>query len=180
MAGLRFLGRGDPRFTPDKTTGDDDADTDGRDDATTGADGEHRKHGADEHVAINLPGLHIDAGDSGAKIRAFGQNIVADNKGAVVDGDINGVKTAIHADEGGAEIRSGFVGKQAVDLTYVLASDTSGPSGAHAAAYVARGPAGGPLVVASGTLKEGDRHVDKDRFDDLRELVARNVRRARR
>ena len=168
-------------FTTSVTKTDDGADGDGdgdSGDATTGANGETGSRGKNDHVEINLPGLHIDAGDDGAKINAFGQNIVADDKGATVNGAMNGVKTSIAANDGGAEIRSGFVGKQAVDLTYVLASDTAGPNGAHAAAYVARGPVGGPLVVASGTLKEGDRHVDKDRFDDLRELVDRNVKRS--
>lgn len=156
-----------------KTTGDDDD----ADDASSGSEKAASPRGKADHVAINLPGLHIDAGDDGAKVRAFGQNITADDKGATVHGAFNGVKTSVEANDGGAEIRSGFVGKQAVDLTYILASDAAGPSGAHAAAYVARGPVGGPLVVASGSLKEGDRHVDKDRFDDLRKLVDRNVRR---
>ncbi len=156
----------------------DDGEDDGNRAAPAVKDDAGSAPGKRDHVAINLPGLHIDAGDDGAKVHAFGQNIVADDKGATVNGAFNGVKTSIEANDGGAEIRSGFVGRQAVDLTYIVASDAPGPSGAHAAAYVARGPVGGPLVVASGSLKEGDRHVGKDRFDDLRELVDRNVRRA--
>ena len=56
--------------------------------------------------------------------------------------------------------------------TFILASDDAGPNGFKVAGYDARGPEGGPLVVASMLAKEDDH----DRLsDDIRELLRLNV-----
>ena len=60
------------------------------------------------------------------------------------------------------------------DLTFILASDTPGPSGVRAAGYLARGPAVGPLVVASFKSKGSHRGGDHDR-DALSRLVDLNA-----
>ena len=72
-------------------------------------------------------------------------------------------------------MRFGSVGQKRADLTYILASDNPGPGGYRAAAYVAKGPVGGPLVIASGRARESwDNHHDQ--ADDLKDLVNRNVK----
>ena len=133
--------------------------------------------GARDHVRVNLPFLHIDANDNGARISGLGMDIDASDEGrAVVNGAWNGKKAVIHAHDGGVEMRFGAVGERRADLTYIVASDAPGPGGYKAAAYVARGPVAGPLVVASGRTRDSVRDRNDDSIDDLRHLVDRNVR----
>lgn len=54
VAGLRFLGRGDPRFTPDKTTGDD-ADDKGVEQETGGLLREAAADGEPDIIAVHEP-----------------------------------------------------------------------------------------------------------------------------
>ncbi|CAN5156103.1 hypothetical protein BH09PSE2_BH09PSE2_08060 [soil metagenome] len=131
-----------------------------------------------EHVKIDLPGIHIDTqGRDGAHIRAFGQDIDAKGKGAVIHGGWNGKTAVINAHDNGVEIKGGFFGKASIDANYLLASETAGPQGHHAAGYVARGPVAGPLVLGVETSKSSDDedHHGNDRYRDLRRLVDRNV-----
>ena len=131
-----------------------------------------------DHVAINLPGVHLEADDGGARVQAFGQNVVADDSGAQVDGSWNNVMSHVHADEGGVEIHSGWTGRYALEQGYLLSSDTAGPDGAHLAGYLARGPVAGPLVLAVVKARKGDNHaeIDDERLRDVRRLVRRNTR----
>ena len=138
-----------------------------------------------ENVHVYLPGLSIEADHGRARIRAFGQTIDADDSHdghggrAVVRGEWNGMKSTINAHDQGVEMRYGWVGKNAADLTYVAASKAPGPNGLRAAAYVARGPAGGPLVLAVAKSKiPHDEDGDHDaQLHDLKRLVSRNVHR---
>lgn len=133
------------------------------------------RHG--DRVKVDLPFLHIEADGTNdrAKVRVFGTEIDAGDDRAVVRGSWNGSKHEIHAGDGGAEMRFGSVGRNRADLTYILASDAPGPGGYRAAAYVAKGPVAGPLVIASGRAREGwDNHHDQ--ADDLKDLVNRNVK----
>ena len=134
--------------------------------------------GESEHVRINLPGIHIDTqGHDGAHIRAFGQDIEAKGKGAVIHGGWNGKSAVINAHDKGVEIKGGFFGKASIDANYLLASEVAGPQGHHAAGYVARGPVGGPLVLGVETSRSTDdeNHHGRDRYRDIRRLVDRNV-----
>ena len=131
-----------------------------------------------EHVRINLPGIHIDTqGRDGAHIRAFGQDIEAKGEGAVIHGGWNGKSAVINAHDKGVEIKGGFFGKASIDANYLLASETAGPQGHHAAGYVARGSVAGPLVLGVETSRSTDdeNHHGRDRYRDLRRLVDRNV-----
>lgn len=135
-------------------------------------------HHDGERVTVVLPFLRVDADGAGkAHISSAFGDVDADDRGAVVHGRWNGQKAEIKAHDGGTEMRFGAVGEHRADLTYFVASDNPGPSGWRAAAYVARGPAAGPLVVASGRAREDsrDRHRDES-IDDLKKLVNRNVR----
>ena len=145
--------------------------------ATSDDDDDKDDSGSHDHTRIDLPGIHIEAnGDKTAHIRAFGQTIDAHGKDAVIHGAWNGKEAVINAHDGGAEIRAGWFGEKSVDANYLLASDQAGPSGVHAAGYVAKGPATGPLVVGVEISKtDEDRHNRDEKYRDLRRLVDRNV-----
>ncbi len=135
---------------------------------------------AGERVKIDLPFLHIDADGNGrARVRTLGADINAGEDGAVVKAGWGDAGATINAREDGAEMRFGAVGRRRADLTYIVASEHPGPEGWRAAAYVAKGPVNGPLVVASARGK-GEMHGrHDDEVDDLKALVNRNVRNAR-
>ena len=117
-----------------------------------------------DNVNINLPGIDIDADDGGANIRIGGMHVNADQDGAQVSVDSGGGDEAgpgpvvrrtsgrgdvvIDADGSGAEVRVSAPGR-GVRMTYILASSEPGPGGDRFVAYEARGPASGPLVVAT-------------------------------
>lgn len=131
-----------------------------------------------DHVRLDLPGLHIDADDDGARVKGFGQSVEADDDGAVVRGGPGGRSTIV-AKDGGAVIRSGGVGAGSVDATYLAAADASGPEGWRMAGYVARGPLVGPLVVAQARSRgERERNLGDDGLmNAARKLVDMNVTR---
>ncbi|MGI9168967.1 MAG: hypothetical protein ACR2FH_02155, partial [Caulobacteraceae bacterium] len=54
--------------------------------------------------------------------------------------------------------------------SFILASDNPGPGGYKTVGYEARGPVGGPLVVASAKAKSDD-----NLKDDMRDLLRLNV-----
>ena len=142
--------------------------------AQADADGD----GDNDHSRIDLPGIHIEAnGHDNAHIRAFGQVIDAHGKDATIHAGWNGKTATVNAHDGGAEIRAGWFGQRSVDASYILASDTAGPSGVHAAGYVAKGPAAGPLVLGVETSRTQRERGNRDdhRYRDIRRLVDRNV-----
>lgn len=132
------------------------------------------------HTRINLPGIHIDTdGNDHAHIRAFGQTIEARGKGAVIHGGWNGKEAVVNAHDGGVEVRAGWFGDHSIDVSYVLAGETAGPSGVRAAGYYAKGPTSGPLVLGVETSKSGEKDADHaDHFKDLHKLVNLNVHRS--
>lgn len=128
-------------------------------------------------VDIDLPGVKIKAGDSGAKVTiAGGPEIDADEDRAeirVQDGDEVGVK----ADDKDVSVKTGggkwrHRQKVGVSSLFILASDSKG--GAYnRVGYTARGPKDGPLAIAIVKAK-GDKDKD-DAFDDAKALVKHNV-----
>ena len=139
--------------------------------------GDRGDGGRGERVRINLPFLHIDADGGGrAHVRALGVEVNADDAGAVVRTPGGG---AINAGRGGAEMRFGSVGRRRADLVYILASAHAGPQGFRSGAYVAKGPAEGPLVLAVTRSRQGSGDVHEGNLHDVKRLVNRNVRGAR-
>ena len=135
--------------------------------------------GEHERVNVRLPGLHIDAEDERANIRIGPIRINADDakdRVNIVREPKTGVgrSFSVNAGDGHAEIRSDDGGKANVKATLILASDTPGPQGHKVVGYVARGPRGGPLVVATVRVKDKQKG---DVYDDANALVKRNVRR---
>jgi hypothetical protein len=126
-------------------------------------------------VDIDLPGIHIHAAgkdgdkDSGEVKIGRGISIGAGNTVISDGGDGGGVD--IDAHDKGAEIRVNE-GHGGTRRDLILAADAPGPHGYRVAGYEARGPQGGPLVVAS-LLAKTDDH---DRIShDIRALVRLNV-----
>lgn len=143
--------------------------------ATVKIDAEENGGGRDR-ANIDLPGFHIHADGDKAQIQLPGVSINADGDKAQVHAGWAGLGNAtVNAHEGGAEIRAGGVGPQGANLTYVLASDTPGPSGYRAVGYIARGPSNGPLVVAVFKAKTEDRGGGR-RINGLDHLLALNMR----
>jgi hypothetical protein len=127
-----------------------------------------------DQAHIDLPGFHLNASGGKASIRMPGVNINADGDDAkVVTGWGGAGGATVSAHEGGAEIRAGGVDGRGADLTYLLASDTPGPTGFRAVGYIAKGPAGGPLVVGEFRTRGHDQH-DQGRHG-LERLVNMNV-----
>jgi hypothetical protein len=116
-------------------------------------------------VDIDLPGIHIHA--SGRDNDHDAGNVqISGGDGRGGPGSVN-----ISAHDKGAEIRIND-GRGGIRRKFILASDTAGPNGFKVAGYDARGPQGGPLVVAS-LLAKSD---DQDRFeDDISQLLRINV-----
>jgi hypothetical protein len=126
-------------------------------------------------VDIDLPGIHIHAagkdGDKDSSEVKIGRGISI-GAGNTADGDgSDGGGVDIDAHDKGAEIRVNE-GHGGTRRDFILASAAPGPHGYKVAGYEARGPQGGPLVVAS-LLAKTDDH---DRVShDIRALVRLNV-----
>ncbi len=136
--------------------------------------------GGHDRVDIDLPGVHIhSAGNGQAKIDAMGVHVNADerassSKGAAevtVGGGPGHAGVVVNADDSGAQIRIDERGS-GLRYSYILASDKIGPHGYRTAGYMARGPIGGPLVVAS-ILARNEAHDDLRHEADA--LLRRNV-----
>ncbi len=137
-------------------------------------------NGDKDRVNIDLPGLHIHSGGNGhAVVDTAGVHVAADGSSddghpddahVVVSGTGHAGVT-VDAHEGSAQIRVDESGP-GVRVAYVLESDQPGPAGWRLAAYEARGPAQGPIVVARILSKR--RHAD-DLRHEVRDLLKANV-----
>ncbi|MDO9224279.1 MAG: hypothetical protein Q7U20_11285 [Caulobacter sp.] len=127
----------------------------------------------EEDVNINLPGVSIKTTGGSANVSvggADGPRINADDDGAeiriqrnvTVDG--KKVERAVHRRRHRDD---------SVYSRFILASDKP-TAGWAVVGYEARGPQGGPLVVATVKAKRG-KHGDDDTFSDIDDLVRHNV-----
>lgn len=114
-------------------------------------------NGEKDRVDIDLPGVHVHAGGNGARIDAGGGG----DGGVHVDANDNGAEVHID-DRHGAGVRK----------MVILTSETPGPHGYRVVGYEARGPAAGPIMVA--TVKTKSEEHD-DLFSDVRDLIHHNV-----
>lgn len=120
-----------------------------------------------EDASVRLPGLRIETRGDQTSVRIGGVRIGADGDRAAIASDA----VRVRADDHSAEIRTHAPGG-AVRSTYVLTDDTPSPQGWRMVGFEARGPAGGPIVVATVRAKE---KRERDLFDAARELVTQNV-----
>ncbi|MFN3354010.1 MAG: methyltransferase type 11 [Brevundimonas sp.] len=141
----------------------------------------------DERVDIRLPGLSISTEGETAEVRMPGVSVSSQEGGSRVA--VAGVR--VHSGEGGQSVTLGggdgqvsvhsrddisevrvHAGGQATRTTYILSDSEPSSLGWRAVGYEARGPQGGPLIVA--TVKSKDREGDSV-FDDAKDLVTLNV-----
>lgn len=130
---------------------------------TEGADSSVRLPGVEietrgDHSSVRIGGLHIDADDSNGSARVSGSN-----------GDGDEVDIKAHADS--AEIRAAAAGP-ATRASWILTNNNPSAAGWRMVGYEARGPVGGPLVVATVRSREANRGRI---MEDARDLVALNV-----
>ncbi|HEY3811805.1 MAG TPA: methyltransferase type 11 [Caulobacteraceae bacterium] len=133
-----------------------------------------KSHG--DSANVRLPGLRVDADDGGAHINIAGIHIDADDdKGGKKSGRVNITSdnndVSIRAEDHAAEIRAKHNGN-GVRMTYIIANDEGDVTGWKTVGYEARGPRGGPIVIA--VVKSKDRHEDPI-FRWAKDLVKKNV-----
>ena len=126
-----------------------------------------------DDATVRLPGLHIESKGDEASVRIGGFHIDAgDGEGGVnIEGSDDGDNVSIQANQDAAEIRTS-AGGGATRANWILTDNRPSDAGWRLVGYEARGPAGGPIVVA--TVRARDR--DRGRvFEDAKDLVALNV-----
>jgi hypothetical protein len=149
-----------------------DTDKDGDQDSKADSTG---KSSDKDRVDIDLPGIHIHAngeGNGNGDHVQIGKSVtIADGKTVVAQSRSGGAGVTVNAHDNGAEIHVNEPGG-GIRQSFILASETAGPNGYKLASYEARGPAGGPIVVAS-ILSKTNEH-DQLRHD-LSDLLKLNV-----
>ena len=126
-----------------------------------------------DDATVRLPGLHIETRGDQASVRIGGFHIDADDGSGSVDiqGGGDGDNVSIRARNDSAEIRASAAG-DATRASWILTDNRPSAEGWRLVGYEARGPVGGPLVVA--TVRSRDR--DRGRaFEDAKDLVTLNV-----
>lgn len=126
-----------------------------------------------DDATVRLPGLHIESKGDEASVRIGGFHIDAsDGEGSVnIGGSGDGDNVSIQANQDAAEIRTS-AGGGATRANWILTDNRPSEAGWRLVGYEARGPAGGPLVVA--TVRARDRERGRV-FEDAKDLVALNV-----
>lgn len=128
-----------------------------------------------ERARVSLPGLHVDADGDKANVRIGGFTIRAKGDSAQVTSEPSsepGQETVnIQAHNDVAQIRTRAPG-EATRQTFLLTDRTPSAAGWRMVGYEARGPRGGPIVVA--TVRARERNSDGI-FENAKELVALNV-----
>ena len=121
-----------------------------------------------EDASVRLPGLRIETQGDNASVRIGGINIRSKDdqntrtETSTVSVDSNEKSTRVRTRAPGAATR----------MTYILSDDQPAAAGWRRVGFEARGPAGGPIVIA--VVRSKDRR-DGGVFDDARDLVALNV-----
>ncbi|WEK58644.1 MAG: methyltransferase type 11 [Candidatus Brevundimonas phytovorans] len=127
-----------------------------------------------DKATVRLPGMHIDADGDRANIRIGGLTIRADDRNGQVkvrSSPSSSESVTIDAGDSGARIRTVTPG-EAVRATFLMTADQSSRTGWRVVGYEARGPAGGPIVVA--TVRGKDRNENRV-FEAAKALVTLNV-----
>ena len=128
-----------------------------------------------DRARVSLPGIHVDAEGDKANVRIGGFTIRANGDEAQIASSTSGQPAhdavSIQARDNAAEIRTRAPG-EATRQTYLLTDTTPSAAGWRLVGYVARGPRGGPIVVA--TVRARERNSDGV-FDDAKDLVTLNV-----
>ena len=126
----------------------------------------------DDKATVRLPGMRIDADGDRANIKIGGITIRADDRSSQVNVRSNDNVVNIDAHDGAARIRTSVPG-QAVRATFLMTTNgADAETGWRMVGYEARGPVGGPIVVA--TVRTKDRNENRI-MDAAKALVTLNV-----
>ena len=126
-----------------------------------------------DDATVRLPGLRIESKGDAASVRIGGFHIDAsDGEGRVnIEGSEGGDNVSVQTNQDAAEIRTS-AGGGATRANWILTDNRPSDAGWRLVGYEARGPAGGPIVVA--TVRARDRERGRV-FEDAKDLVALNV-----
>ncbi len=127
-----------------------------------------------DDATVKLPGMRIETRGDKASVRIGGFHMYADDSDgtARVSGSSgNGDNVTINAQDDAAEIRAD-AGGEATRTSWILTDSRGAEAGWRVVGYEARGPVGGPLVVA--TVRSRDRNRERA-FEDAKALVALNA-----
>ncbi len=124
-----------------------------------------------DKATVRLPGMHIDADGDRANIRIGGLTIRTDDKNGQVNVRSKEEVVSVEAHDNTARIHTSVPG-EAVRATFLMTADPSSTTGWRVVGYEARGPSGGPIVVA--TVRGKDRNENRV-FEAAKALVTLNV-----
>lgn len=124
-----------------------------------------------DRARVRLPGMSVDANGDRASVRIGGFSINADDGDQSVDISSSDESVSVQAHDDAAEIRTNAPG-EATRRTYLLTDSRPADQGWRLVGFEARGPVGGPIVIA--TVRAKDRDSDGV-FDSAKDLVALNV-----
>lgn len=122
-------------------------------------------------VNIRMPFFEVQAGEDSARVRMPGVEVDADGEDATVNiGGRSGERVQVNARDGVSEVRVSHGQRGDVRATYILSTDEPTTAGWRTAGYQARGPRGGPLVVATARSRAESDQL----FEELDELIDRS------
>ncbi|MBX3476234.1 MAG: methyltransferase type 11 [Brevundimonas sp.] len=124
-----------------------------------------------DRARVRLPGISIDAQGDSARVRIGGLNIRADDSSGVVDLRSDDETVRINASSNGAEVRTRRNG-DATRSSWTFSDSRGSDQGWRVVGYEARGPMGGPIVVAAIRVKEREQDAV---FEAAKALVTLNV-----
>lgn len=124
-----------------------------------------------DRAVVRLPGMSVDSDGDKASVRIGGLSLSTDSNGERVDIQSADESVSIQAHDDAAEIRTRAPG-DAIRTTYMLTDSRPAEAGWRLVGYEARGPVGGPIVIA--TVHGKDRDSDAV-FDAAKALVTLNV-----
>ncbi|MFN3537247.1 MAG: methyltransferase type 11 [Brevundimonas sp.] len=124
-----------------------------------------------ETATVRIPGISIDTDGGRSSVRVGGINIRSDETGDRVNISTNNEAVRVRAQDEAVEIRTRDTA-HGVRATYILVDERGSDLGWRLVGYEARGPQGGPLVVA--LVRSKDRREDEV-FDAAKALVRLNV-----
>lgn len=124
-----------------------------------------------DRARVRLPGMSVDAHGDKASVRIGGFSISADDSSQSVDVRSSDESVSVQAHDDAAEIRTRAPG-DATRRSYILTDRRPADQGWRLVGYEARGPVGGPIVIA--TVRAKDRDSDGV-FDAAKDLVTLNV-----
>lgn len=124
-----------------------------------------------DNATVRIPGISIDTDGGQSRVRVGGFSIRSDEAGDQVNISSDNEAVRIRAREEAVEIRTRD-SSHGVRATYILVDERGSDLGWRLVGYEARGPEGGPLIVA--VVRSKDRHEDEV-FDGAKSLVRLNV-----